>query len=437
MHNKEVSSAIGKKMRNKKLLLFVSLGVCLIVFSSSIIWGNQRRADVQNIVPEDNSREMQDEVYLSVKPYSRLILREKIDLNGKNVKIPRGVIIEPRGGLFFNGQLIGDSTIIEGQGCLFEKVKISGEWIVPEISTSMFNDLSEVNSLQDVIALASDKIFNYIVIEKGSYNVTAPHAGGALIIPSNTRINIEGNIYLKPNDYPRCYVIYVPKAENVIISGNGTIWGDKMDHTGSDGEWGHGIYIAGSQNVTVINLSIKNCWGDCIYIGSKSKNINICNCTLENGRRQGVSVTSAKGVRIEDCHISNVSGCKPGLGIDIEPNKDCTVDDVTIKNVRIENCFGGISTGGHETARLGRVAIDNCVVVGTEKKLSFVFSKAEKVTITNCTIDSDDRIGIKAVNVGDVSISNNIVRSNHKVPILVKNCDKQCLKENIISGISR
>lgn len=423
-----------QKMRNKKLIIPPIL-ICISIMSCSMMWGKSTSIIGQQDVTKE-IRGIQFDEFLDVKPNTRLLLKKNINLNGKIVRIPKGVVIEPRGGVFYNGQLVGDNTTIVGPGCLFDNVKISGEWCVSEISTSMFKDLSEVNSLQNVISLASGKIFNHIIIESGNYYVEAPRSGGALIIPSNTKLVIEGNIFLKPNEYPRCYVVHVPNAENVNISGDGAIWGDKMEHTGNDGEWGHGIYIAGSKNVSVSNLSIYNCWGDCIYIGSKCTDINILNCTLENGRRQGISITSAIGVRIENCRISNVSGCKPGLGIDIEPNNNCIVDSIVINNVIIENCFGGISTGGHPTARLGKIAIDNCFVVGTEKKLSVVFSKAERVTMTNTTIESDKRIAIKAVNVGEIRLVNNVVKSNHIVPILVKDCDNKFLKENIILRIA-
>ena len=38
-------------------------------------------------------------------------------------------------------------------------------------------------------------------------------------------------------------------------------------HTGNTGEWGHGIAVFGSTNVTIENVDISQCWGDGIYLG--------------------------------------------------------------------------------------------------------------------------------------------------------------------------
>lgn len=67
--------------------------------------------------------------------------------------------------------------------------------------------------------------------------------------------------------------------------------GDKELHKGTTG-----VYIRNSNNVLVKDISISDCWGDCLYVGSKSQNINVHNCKLINGRMQGVSITSANRV---------------------------------------------------------------------------------------------------------------------------------------------
>lgn len=109
---------------------------------------------------------------------------------------------------------------------------------------------------------------------------------------------------------------------------NLTIIGDRDEHTGTGGEWGHGISINDSLNVTVNNITVKNCWGDGIYIGNVSddnpkeqcKNIKILNCIISNNRRNNISVINADNFLIDNCTIENSNGTAPEDGIDIEVN---------------------------------------------------------------------------------------------------------------------
>ena len=47
----------------------------------------------------------------------------------------------------------------------------------------------------------------------------------------------------------------------------GRIIGDRDNHLGTTGEWGHGIMIRGSSRVTVRDIHISRCWGDGVSIG--------------------------------------------------------------------------------------------------------------------------------------------------------------------------
>ena len=134
-------------------------------------------------------------------------------------------------------------------------------------------------------------------------------------------------------------IINIENSAHASIE-NLTIIGDRNEHTGTGGEWGHGIDIEDSLNVTVNNVTVKNCWGDGIYIGNASddtpkaqcKNIKILNCVISNNRRNNISVISADGFLIDNCTIENCNGTNPESGIDIEVN-----------NVDTQWCEGTIS----------------------------------------------------------------------------------------------
>lgn len=297
-----------------------------------------------------------------------IIIQDTIDLNNSVCFIPNGVSLNFRDGYIKNGTLVGDNTRVKSEKTCFSRVTILGSWHVPVINTDMFEDLSYENALKDVIALSSSSIKNKIIIREGNYCVAAYKDGEACLnIKSNTELVINGNISLCPNDLKKCYIINI-SGSNIKISGKGIIKGDKHTHTGKSGEWGMGINLYKAHHVKIYGLNICDCWGDCIYVGNESTDIEICNCKLDNGRRQGISITSADNVYIKDCVVSNVYGTAPEYAIDIEPNKGQTVSNVRIKGVTVNNCIGGIYLCGvASNAEIGNVSIRQCKIIGVSK----------------------------------------------------------------------
>lgn len=195
---------------------------------------------------------------------------------------------------------------------------------------------------------------------------------------------------------------------------------------------GHGINVISSANISIKGLNIKDCWGDCIYVGGSSKNVDIFDCKLGNGRRQGISITSADGVTIEDCKIKNVSGTNPQAAIDIEPNRNEIVDNIIVRNIYCENCYGGIETWRPDDARIGNVIIDGCKILNTKKRYPILVSYAENAIVVNCIVDADDRTAIMATQVENISIKKNEIKSTSKTPITILKCRISDVKENII-----
>lgn len=369
---------------------------------------------------------------IEVNDNGQYVLNKKVDLKGQTYKFPTGTTIIVDGGYFFNGGLIGEETKIEGGGCLFDQICIGGSWNVSNISTSMFRDLSDVNSLKNVMALASPNHSNKIIIENGDYLLSAVASSAVVNIPSNTEVELRGNIRLLPNDFTRFYVIGIIQAENVEIKGSGAIYGDLKKHYGTEGEWGHGIYVASSRNVKISGISVNDCWGDCIYVGNNSNSIEIKKCNISYGRRQGISITSANDVKIEYCNIINIGGTNPGCGIDIEPNKESRVDQVVLNQVSISNCYRGISVGCSGSAFIGKVIIRNCNIFKTENKSPIMLRNADDVTIERCYVESDTRNAITAVRVNTVKILGNQIKSQKKSAIAINDCKKHIEEQNIV-----
>lgn len=252
-----------------------------------------------------------------------------------------------------------------------------------------------------------------LAISEGDYLLQVSKEGGAcLTVGDNTELVIDGTLQLAPNGFKSCDVIRIV-GSNVRIHGKGSIAGDRKAHTGTEGEWGMGIRMDGSRNVTVSGLTIADCWGDCIYIGGNSRNIQISDCRLSGSRRQGVSIVKADSVTIAGCTIANISGTNPQYAIDIEPNKRCIVDNVLIDNVTATGCEGGFRAviGKEEfgNARIGKVEIRNCRV-SAKSRHTIHFAGCDQAVVEDCVIET--RKGEKPIlsrKVGHLSEKNNKV----------------------------
>ena len=317
------------------------------------------------------------------------IINSVIDINGGQLILPKNITLNfERGGRLKNGKIVGNNTSIVGykQG-IFDNVEISGQWYVKYISTDMFEDLMNVNSLKNVFALTNGNVKNVVKIEDKEFRIAAIRVDETILkVPSNTEVIFNGTIKMLPNDFTNYNIIEL-EGENIQLHGSGEIIGDKHSHIGTKGEWGMGLLLTNCKNVDVCDITIRDCWGDCIYIGAGSTGVRINNCILDHGRRQGISITSAGRVLIENCTITNVGGTNPEYAIDVEPNENDIVKSVVIKNVKVIDCKGGFLTwGGAKKSQINSVKLYNCHVQGAVKA-EYTFNTSKEIKIINCTSD--------------------------------------------------
>lgn len=170
-----------------------------------------------------------------------------------------------------------------------------------------------------------------------------------LILVSNSILIFKpsSKLIIQPSNLPHYNALMLYNVNNVAIYFP-VIEGDRKAHSGTGGEWGHGINISGSTNIQVINPKVADCWGDGIYIGKTSsrgcQNIYICYAELDYNRRNGISIVSVDSLNLVHPVISNTNGTRPMAGIDIEPNDNTDV----LKNINIDspvtfNSYMGIS----------------------------------------------------------------------------------------------
>ena len=316
-----------------------------------------------------------------------IIINQCINLKGRKMSIPNNVILSfSEKGSIINGVIEGYNTKIVWLGnCIFKNIRIQGSWNVPVVNTRMFQDIESIDAIKNIAALTSDSVANTVILEPGIYKLTvnAKNKNG-LVFGDNTEIILNGDIELIPNDL-KSYNIICLKGRNIHLHGRGCIIGDKFTHKGIEGEWGHGINVSGYGNVKVSDIVVKNCWGDCIYVRNKNVDISIDNCLLDNGRRQGISVTSARNVRITNCNIMNVAGKSPQYAVDIEPNKNDTIDYVYVENLNMINCKGGfLASGRAPNSEIKRIELRNS---NCSKHIfyPFVFNTVSYVDIQNCS----------------------------------------------------
>ena len=164
-------------------------------------------------------------------------------------------------------------------------------------------------------------------------------------ITSNSIIEFcEGcKLTRKTTDDNMYFMLNLVKVHDVVIK-NASLVGDRDTHTGASGEWGYGIHIASSQNITVRNANIEKTWGDGIYIGysysasdqTTTKNILIDSCNILNCSRNGIAVCGGEDIVVRDCYIYGTNRIAPKSGIDIEPEGTEGLNSY-LKNVTIEN----------------------------------------------------------------------------------------------------
>lgn len=112
------------------------------------------------------------------------------------------------------------------------------------------------------------------------------------------------------------------------------------------GEWGMGISIRGSSNVSVSNSIVINCWGDAAYIGRTSglfcsEDVYLNNIYALNNRRQGISVISLRNSVWNNISLIGTNGADPQAGVDFEPNSsDEILENITINGLYTSGNYG-------------------------------------------------------------------------------------------------
>lgn len=196
-----------------------------------------------------------------------------------------------------------------------------------------------------------------IYIPEGVYMINV-HGDHQLILRSNTVLTLHPKAVLKaiPNNYGSYNVLQIYSVENVLVQG-GTIQGERNEHTGVIGEWGHGVNISQSKNIRLKEITIEDAWGDGIYIGgtTASTHITLENLIVDNSRRNNISVVHCQNLVGTNVTVTNANGTAPQCGIDIEPNPGDQTNNIVFENVI---AYGNLSSGVYVAFDAKQVTLD-------------------------------------------------------------------------------
>jgi hypothetical protein len=284
------------------------------------------------------------------------VVRSSFDLNGETLIIPTGCQLLFEGGVISNGTLQGDNTIINASKLqIFSDVIILGSWDNKTVYGDWFDfDVSgkydNIRNFKNLMGLCTGRNMTHLYLSEGIYCVSQVSNSAPINVPSNVYWHNSATIQLLPSDYTHYAIVSIKQADNVVIDG-GVFVGDLKTHFGTIGEWGHGIKVEGSSNVTIKNLQTLECWGDGIdlvegeYVSKLQVGVGICNrVTIDNvkslyNRRQGLSIEAAENVVVKNsefAYTGTIKQTNPSAGIDIEA---WCKNENKLYNIRIQNCI--------------------------------------------------------------------------------------------------
>ena len=305
----------------------------------------------------------------------------------------------------------------------------------------------DIDAINNAIEYAYENSIPFVLFPSGHYRVRGDFDGVdwndidyGIKLRSNIKCILSDDAIIQTIPTKEFFykVFNIHECENVEICG-GTIIGDRIegsrvDLSGDNSEYGHGISISRSKNIVIRNLTTRDNYGDGIIINTRwddadkvSENILIENVICDNNRRQGLSILTSKNVTIRNCKFINTNGTAPQCGIDIEPDG---VEGVVTENITIDNCYFNnnesypIWLAGEENFEKCNLYITNCVfdnTTGTTNSSIVVNKGYKNVFITNNTFKGYGYAHIVPNSFDNINILNNVFDSYANRAIWVDN----------------
>jgi hypothetical protein len=191
---------------------------------------------------------------------------------------------------------------------------------------------------------------------------------------------------------------------NVRITGPGAtlrMWRDDYDHPPyTKAEWRHALNLRSCTGVCITGLTILESGGDGIYLGVSQKDvtntdIEIRDVICDKNYRQGISVISAKNLRIENTVLRATSGTAPMAGIDFEPNHsseqlvNCVMRNCLVESNSGDGFLFALHNLTHKSAPIS-VRLVNCRSLGNRNAFRLNTGNGTPHTCVSGSIEAID-----------------------------------------------
>jgi nitrous oxidase accessory protein NosD len=364
--------------------------------------------------------------------------------------------------LTINGVIAAPHTrIFVGEGSTLFRIGFSQE-ILPQWWGFSPTETPAKNAaaLQEALWSASGR--GTVLIPDGTYDV-APHAikkngenifagkgdmSVGIDVPSGTTVLLAQNAILQATPAgPFHSLFWIYEKSNVRIIG-GQLIGERAAHTkGGVGEWGFGIVIAGSADVTVEGTQIRDFHGDAIYIGSsvagrQASQITIVNGSFLRNYRNGMSVGAGinltiKETRIESSGFGYPSKC-PAIDVETELGN---VTNLVVKDVLAIN--QGVWIQAVSGRLVERMTIADSSIIDSNddgiKILAASGGATRDILFRSNVVSGAKAYGIQlsAVSQRSVKLVDNRIESSGKDGILIYATDYAQIEGNTVVGSSQ
>jgi hypothetical protein len=228
------------------------------------------------------------------------------------------------------------------------------------ISDSGSDARANTDGINAALQWASESGYNKVKLASGFYLVECRQLNryglpdDGILIPSDMTLDLgDAVLQLAPNS-ATCYNIIAFSAVSNAAVLNGTLIGDRDEHSytsGSSHEFGFGIGVNASSDILISGVKIQDTTGDGIILRGNGKSlsqgmiasssVNVSYCDISNCRRNGISVVNAIDCVLSNNVIHDINGTAPQYGIDVEIEQDCSADNLQIFENTIYGCVTG------------------------------------------------------------------------------------------------
>ena len=285
-----------------------------------------------------------------------------------------------------------------------------------------------------------------VVVINGTYLVstsdTSPYH--TIEIPSDISIVGHGTILLAANGHANYDIFHITNKSHILIDGL-TIVGDLDNHTGATGEWGFGINVNDSTDITLSNLDVSKCWGDGLYIGhftgdgvlvTMTARVAVKHSHIHHNRRNNITMICGDACVVSDCELDHASGTSPQAGIDLEPDDPTEI----LSNFVLANCYihdndgSGVDYNKTSPANILNVLIHDNVIYGSRVIGGFEAGGTYSATTIISNNELVGNVIIAGTNFSYNLIDNiiNIIDGVATVPIQVNNINTKIIGNRIM-----